>query len=61
MINKNLNSASITNKDLMAPSQNTTWDEATFTWDEAQGTWDDVWAIRNKAIHTASVTNKPIS
>ena len=37
------------------------WDSATFTWNEAMGTWDNPYSIANKALNTASLTNKAIS
>lgn len=59
--NKALNTGSMTNKEILIASKNTTWDEATFTWDEGQGTWDSPYGISNKPLNTGTMTNKAIS
>ena len=59
--NKTVNTASMTNNQIMQQTKLITWDEATFTWDEAQGTWDSPYGIRNSAVHTAAMTNKTIT
>lgn len=59
--NKELNTGSLTNKEIMVQSAGTTWDEATFTWDKGQGPWNTPWSISNKALNTGSMTNKAIS
>jgi hypothetical protein len=56
--NKALNTATLTNKEIMVESSGTTWDEANFTWDAAQGTWASPISITNKSINIGSLTNK---
>jgi len=59
--NKALNTGSVTNKEIMVKSADTTWDEANYTWDAAGGTWDKPFGITNKALNTGTVTNKALS
>lgn len=54
--NKSINSGSVTNKEF--GSSDMTWAEADFEWGEASGTWENPYKLVNKAVNTASVTNK---
>lgn len=60
--NKTLNTGSVTsNRELMAEYANITVDEATFLVDDALGPVSAPWTIANKALNTATVTNKALS
>lgn len=57
--NKAINTGTITNVEYGATDL--TWDEADFTWDEGSGTWDNPYALANRPINTASITNKALT
>lgn len=62
--NRNLNTASLTNREIMAQTSNPTWDEATFTWDAAgDATWDFIpgLGMTNRALHAASLVNRNLA
>lgn len=60
LTNKVLNTATLTNKEIMQGVADLTWAEAVFTWGQGQGTWGSPWSIRNKVLNTATMTNKAL-
>ena len=54
--NKSLSTATIVNRAFS--SADLTWAEATFTWAEGSGTWGNPYNLANKAVNTATITNK---